>query len=160
MTSVVMMHVSILWTTCGVYTCLVTQLNAICLSLLLFFHNVFFLPFPTHCYPPFSFFSIFLESVLFCFTLSFWPFPVYESLLFLFVFISAFLTLPPPPHTSLSFNVSLVFLAWRTISTPLVISDSGMCLASDFCDVNRPLILRLHRKTSRLYIGLQHRSFA
>ncbi len=60
----------------------------------------FFLPFPTHCYPPFSFFSIFLESVLFCFTLSFWPFPVYESLLFLFVFISAFLTLPPPPHFS------------------------------------------------------------
>lgn len=65
MTSVVMMHVSILWTTCGVNTCLVTQLNAI--RLLLFFHNVFFLPFPTHCYPPFSFFCSFWS--LYCFVL-------------------------------------------------------------------------------------------
>lgn len=54
MTSVVMIHVSIFWTTCGVYTCLVTQLNAICLSFLLFLYNGFFshllltviLPFP------------------------------------------------------------------------------------------------------------------
>lgn len=93
--------------------------------------------------------------VLFFTTLSFWPFPVYESLTFLSVLISAFLTL-----FSMSVNVSPVFSAWRTISTPLVISDSGMCQASDFCDVNRPLILRLHRKTSQLYIALQRRSFA
>lgn len=71
---------------------------------------------------------------------------------FSLLFISAFLT---PCSTSLSFNVSTVVLARRTISTPLAISDSGMCQASDFCDVNRPPILQLHRKTSQLYIGLQ-----
>lgn len=117
----------------------------------------FFLPPSTHCYTPISFQSFWS---LYCFTLllchSDHSHSVHLSF-FSLIFISAFLT---SHSTSVSFNASPVVLAWRTISTPLVISDSGMCQASDFCDVNRPLILRLHRKTSQLYIGPQHRSFA
>jgi len=95
-----------------------------------------FSPSTTHCYPPspiLDFSEVCIVLLLF-FVIFDHSHSMYLSL-FSLVFISAFLT---PYSTSLSFNVSTVVLGRRTISTPLAISDSGMCQASDFCDVNRP----------------------
>lgn len=101
MTSVVMMHVSILWTTCGVYTCLVTQLNARCLSLLLFFSNVFFsssfclfLPIVILPFLSFrSFWSLYCFVLLLCHSGHSQSINCYFFSLFLFLH---FLRFPPP----------------------------------------------------------------